>query len=267
MTKLAGQVALITGGARGLGRAYALRIARLGANVAVVDKSLTSYTEFEAEQRQMSAATVVDEIRKLGVDSVGIEADVGDPNAIPAAVRQVEERWGRIDVLVCNAGGSLYGRNRASDLDIDEMSEVLRRNLFGTMYTVLAVAPIMKRQRSGKIITVSSQAGSAGSVDGGNAHYGVAKAGIVMYTRYLAQDLGPFGVTANCIAPGYIGTGRLMERFERMGVDAITSRIALRRLGTVEDCARVVEFLATDLSNYVTGAVIPIDGGSTRWAG
>jgi 3-oxoacyl-[acyl-carrier protein] reductase len=95
----------------------------------------------------------------------------------------------------------------------------------------------------------------------------VAKAGIVMYTRYLAQDLGPFGVTANCIAPGYIGTGRLMERFERMGVDAITSRIALRRLGTVEDCARVVEFLATDLSNYVTGAVIPIDGGSTRWAG
>jgi 3-oxoacyl-[acyl-carrier protein] reductase len=267
MSKLANQVALITGAARGLGRAYALRIAALGAHVAVLDRSLTSYTEFEAEQRQMTGATTVDEVTKLGVESIGIEADVGDPDAMQTAVRQVEARWGRIDVLVCNAGGSLYGRNRASDLDIAEMNEVLRRNLLGTIHTALAVAPIMKRQRSGKIITVSSQAGSAGSMDGANAHYGVAKAGIVMYTRYLAQDLGPFGVTANCIAPGYIGTGRLMERFERMGVETIESRIALRRLGTAEDCARVVEFLATDLSDYVTGAVIPIDGGSTRWAG
>ncbi len=265
MGKLAGQVALITGGARGLGRAYALRLAELGASVAIVDKSLTSYTEFAAEQRLMTAGTTVDEIRKLGVESHGIEADVGDPTAVASAVRQVEQRWGRIDVLICNAGGSIYRRIHASDLDLDDMHEVLRRNLLGTMYTCLAAAPIMKRQRAGKIITVSSQAGSAGSLDGGNAHYGVAKAGIVMYTRYLAQDLGPHGVTANCIAPGYIGTGRLMERFEKAGLDAINARIALRRLGTVEDCVKVVEFLATDLSDYVTGAVIPIDGGSTRW--
>jgi 3-oxoacyl-[acyl-carrier protein] reductase len=265
MSKLGGKVALVTGAARGLGRGYALRLAELGAHVGVVDKSLTSYTEFAAEERQMTGTTTVDEVKKLGVDAVGIEADVGDPKAIEAVVRQVEQRWGHIDILVCNAGGSLYGHILASELDLDEMHEVLRRNLLGTIYTVLAVAPIMKRQRSGKIITVSSQAGSAGSADGGNAHYGVAKAGIVMYTRYLAQDLGPYGVTANCIAPGYIGTGRLMERFEKMGVDKLVARVALRRLGTVEDCVKVVEFLATDLSDYVTGAVIPIDGGTTRW--
>lgn len=264
MGKLDGQVAIVTGAARGLGRAYALRLAGLGAKVAVIDKDLQSYTQFAAEQSQMTAPTTADEIGELGVDSVGIEAEVGDPQAIQAAVRQVDARWGRVDVLVCNAGGGLYGTIHASELDVDELHEVLRRNLFGTIYTVLAVAPIMKRQRSGKIITVSSQAGSAGSASSA-AHYGTAKAAIVMYTRYLAQDLGPLGITANCIAPGYIGTGRLMERFERVGLDEIASRTALRRLGTVEDCARVVEFLATDLSDYVTGAVVPIDGGSTRW--
>ena len=107
----------------------------------------------------MTGPTTVDEIRKLGVDSVGMEADVGDPQAIQAAVSRVDDRWGRVDVLVCNAGGGLYKRTQASELDIDELQEVLRRNLLGTIYTVLAVAPIMKRRRSGKIITVSSQAG------------------------------------------------------------------------------------------------------------
>src|SRR5262245_47767568 len=263
---LRGQVALVTGAARGLGRAYALRLARLGASVAVVDKDLQSYLEFEAEARQMTAATTVDEIRALGPESAGWEADVGDPDAIQRVVRQVHERWGRIDVLVCNAGGGLYQQPRASEFDVDELNEVLRRNLLATIYSVLAVAPLMKRQRSGKIITVSSQAGSAASATAA-AHYGTAKAGIAMYTRYLAQDLGPFGITANCTAPGYIGTGRLMERFEKAGIDEIESRIALRRLGTVEDCAQVVAFLANDLSDYVTGAVVRIDGGSTRWAG
>jgi 3-oxoacyl-[acyl-carrier protein] reductase len=83
-----------------------------------------------------------------------------------------------------------------------------------------------------------------------------------MYTRYLAQELGPFGITANCIAPGFIATGRLLPSFEAAGVDALLARVPLRRLGTPEDCARVVEFLVTDLGDYVTGAVIPIDGGS-----
>ena len=140
-------------------------------------------------------------------------------------------------------------------------------NLFGTVYSCNAVAPIMKQQRSGKIITVSSVAGIAPSVDGGYAHYGAAKAAMAHYTRYLAQDLGPFGITVNCIAPGVIATARIMATVIPGSIQSNRDRaelVALRRLGTVEDCAKVVEFLATDLSDYVTGAVIPIDGGLVR---
>jgi 3-oxoacyl-[acyl-carrier protein] reductase len=140
-------------------------------------------------------------------------------------------------------------------------------NLFGTVYLCNAVAPIMKEQRSGKIITVSSVAGTAPSADGGYTHYGAAKAAIAHYTRYLAQDLGPFGITANCIAPGVIATGRIMAAVIPGSSQSNRDRaelVALRRLGTVEDCAKVVEFLGTDLSDYVTGAVIPIDGGLVR---
>jgi len=123
----------------------------------------------------------------------------------------------------------------------------------------------MKEQRAGKIITVSSVAGTAPSADGGYAHYGVAKAAIAHYTRYLAQDLGPFGITVNCTARGVIATGRIMATVILGSSNRDRAElVALRRLGTVEDCAKVVEFLATDLSDYVTGAVIPIDGGLVR---
>jgi 3-oxoacyl-[acyl-carrier protein] reductase len=147
------------------------------------------------------------------------------------------------------------------------MKLVTEMNLYGTIYCCNAVAPIMKEQRSGKIVTVSSVAGISPANDGGYAHYGAAKAAIAHYTRYLAQDLGPFGITANCIAPGTIGTGRIMQTVipgsARANRDP-AARIALKRIGTVEDCARVVEFLVTDLSDYVTGQLIAIDGGLTR---
>ena len=135
-----------------------------------------------------------------------------------------------------------------------------------TAYSCNAVVPIAKQQRSEKIIMVSSVAGTAPSVDGGYAHQ-AAKAAIAHYTRYLAQDLGPFGITVNCIAPGVIATGRIMATVIPGSTQGNRDRaelVALRRLGTVEDCAKVVEFLATDLSDYVTGAVIPIDGGLVR---
>jgi 3-oxoacyl-[acyl-carrier protein] reductase len=172
-------------------------------------------------------------------------------------------------VLVANAGG---GRGRpvdtkASTIDPALLDLVVGMNLFGTVYSCNAVAPFMKRQRSGKIVTVSSVAGLSASADGGYAHYGAAKAAIAHYTRYLAQDLGSYGITANCIAPGVIATGRIMQTVLPGSSDSNRDRselVALRRLGTVEDCARVVEFLATDLSDYVTGAVIPIDGGLRR---
>ena len=269
MAKLDGKVAIVTGAARGLGRAYARRLAGLGAKIAVADLNLKSYEEFEAEANEMTEETTVAEIEASGGSALGIELDVCDHRAVEAMVARVVAQWGRIDILVANAGG---GRGRpidtkASALDPALLQLVTDMNLFGTVYSCNSVAPVMKRQRSGKIITVSSVAGLSPSPDGGYAHYGAAKAAIAHYTRYLAQDLGPYGITANCIAPGVIATGRIMQTVLPGSIDSNRDRseqIALRRLGTVEDCAKVVEFLATDLSDYVTGTVIPIDGGLRR---
>jgi 3-oxoacyl-[acyl-carrier protein] reductase len=212
MGKLDGKVAIVTGAARGLGRAYAKRLAGLGAKVAVADLNLRSYEEFEAEAKDMTADSTVAEIEASGGVALAVEVDVRDHEAVEAMVARVVPEWGRVDVLVANAGG---GRGRpmdtkASSLDTALLQLVTEMNLFGTVYSCNAVAPIMKQQRSGKIITVSSVAGTAPSADGGYAHYGAAKAAIAHYTRYLAQDLGPFGITANCIAPGVIATGRIM---------------------------------------------------------
>jgi 3-oxoacyl-[acyl-carrier protein] reductase len=179
-------------------------------------------------------------------------------------VAQVRDAWGTVDMLVANAGG---GRGRpadtmASTTPPDLFDLVLKMNLYGTYHCCSAVAPLMKAQRSGRIVTVASYAGKVAGIGGGYAHYGSAKAAIAHYTRYLAQELGPYGINANCIAPRVIVTARIVKLIggSSRGNEAADD-IALRRYGTPEDCAKVVEFLVTDLSDYVTGALIPIDGG------
>jgi 3-oxoacyl-[acyl-carrier protein] reductase len=269
MGKLDGQVAIVTGSGRGLGRAYARRLSGLGAKLVITDINLRSYEEFELEAKSMTAESTVAEIIGGGGQAMGIEMDVTDETSVISMVARVMQQWGRVDILVCNAGG---GRGRpvdtkASSLDAGLLQLVTSMNLYGTVYSVNAVAPIMKRQRSGKIVTVSSVAGLGPSTDGGYAHYGAAKAAIAHYTRYLAQDVGPYGITANCIAPGTITTGRIVATVMPNQADANrdrTEQVALRRLGSVEDCAKVVEFLCTDLSDYVTGQCIAIDGGMMR---
>lgn len=263
---LSGKTALVTGAARGLGRAYAVRLASLGANVVVSDLNLKAYEEYEREVESAGDRTTADEIRSQGGEAFEIQADVTRRDEVDAMVAGAHERFGSVDIVICNAGGGAggLGGGKPSELDEAEARLVLDRNLFGTINTCVAAAPHMKRQRQGKIITVSSIAGVRPVAGGVYAHYGVAKAAVIMYTRYLAQDLGPYGITANCIAPGQITTGRLMVGFEKIGVEKLEQDNPLRRLGSVEDCAGVVAFLASPASDYMNGVTMTIDGGLAR---
>ena len=273
--KLVGKVAVVTGGARGLGRGYALRLANLGADIAIIDRNLKAFEVYDFEKQQMTAPTVMDECKAFGVKTIGLEVDMTDRVAAEKAIAQVVKEMGRIDIVVCNAGGGTVrfadeikpgedlgrsgraGETRAGDAVTtgtpaytpqEMLTRVLDINLMTCMYTCMAVAPYMKQQRSGKIVTVSSTAGLEPSR--GYHPYGMAKAAIVFYTRSLAIELGSYNINVNCIAPGIIRTGRMGDR-SKIGENTI-----LHREGTIEDCARIIEFLTTELSDYVTGNVI-----------
>ncbi len=264
MSKLSGKVAVVTGGARGLGRAYALHLAGLGADVVVNDIRLDAHKEFDEE---IQGDTVVDEVKALGVRALGVEADVTQREQVDRLIHETLDAFGRLDILVNNAGGMLrpVDRSYASTMPEDDYRFIMDVNLTSTVFCCQAAAVPMKEQRSGKIINVSSQAGIKGNSTGMMASYSVAKAGIVEYTRLLAAELGPFGICVNCIAPGLILTSRANKQFGRNlpeNMARASANIPLRRLGVPEDCAKVVEFLATDLSDYVTGQCIPICGGA-----
>ena len=249
MGKLDGKVALVTGSGRGLGRAYALHLAKLGAHVVVNDISLKAHEEYNEE---IGAASVPEEIEALGVQSVGIECDVSDRKQVDQMIADIENRFGRLDILVNNAGGALFGRH-----DFEPMFAV---NFHGTVHCCEAAGELMKKQRSGKIVNVGSQAGLQGNE--GYA-YSTSKAAITHYTRCWALTMGPYNVNVNCIAPGWILSSRAIAngRDEQETRERLEKQIALGRLGMPEDCAKVIEFLVTDLSDYVTGQTIAICGG------
>ncbi|MFH1566940.1 MAG: glucose 1-dehydrogenase [Gemmatimonadota bacterium] len=260
--KLQGKVALVTGAARGLGRAYALRLAGLGADVVVNDIDLAAAAEYG---EVLGAASVEAEVRALGRRALGIQADVADRTAVDAMVRQTLDTFGRVDILVNNAGGNLrsWEEQSATGTAESHFRYIMDINLTGTIHCCQAASHPMRRARSGKIVNVSSQAGLWSGRDGGGMPYKVAKAGVVQYTRILAAELGPDGIQVNCIAPGLILSSRAIAegRNQPETRARLEAQIPLRRLGTPEDCAGVVEFLTTGLSDYVTGQCIPVCGG------
>ncbi len=264
--KLRGKVALVTGAARGLGRAHALRLAGLGADVVINDINLESAAEFDEE---LTAETVMDEVRARGSRSLGIEADVSDRAQVDRMVDEILDTFGALDIVINNAGG-LAGhpdRSHASRVPANELRATLERNLMGTIFVCQAAAPHMKERRSGRIVNVSSQAGLKAFDDGFYASYGVAKSGVIAYTRSLAQELAPFGVNVNCIAPAYVETKRLAKNwYDRDGRrERVVAEIPLGRIAAPEDVSKVVEFLITDLSDYVTGQCISICGGVIKF--
>jgi NAD(P)-dependent dehydrogenase (short-subunit alcohol dehydrogenase family) len=260
--KLEGKVALITGGARGLGRAYVLHLARLGADVVINDIDLNAAKEYD---ESLTADTVMAEVETLGRRVLGIEADVTNKAAVEDMITQTLATFGRLDILVNNAGGNLrsYNDQSAAGTSAEHYHYIMDINLTGTIFCCQAASRPMREARSGKIINVASQAGLWSGRNGGGMPYKVAKAGIIHYTRVLAAELGPYSIQVNCLAPGFILSSRAIAQGRNSAETRahLEAQIPLRRLGTPDDCAKVVEFLATDLSDYVTGQCIPVCGG------
>ena len=262
--KLQGHRAVVTGAARGLGRAYALRLAALGADVAVIDLDLAGAAEYG---ETLAAPSVAAEIEQLGRRGLGIQADLSIQAHVQEAFARIESAFGGIDILVNNAGGHVTPSDRsdASAIPEEDLRKLLDANFMSTVFCCQAVAPAMKRQGSGVIVNTSSQAGvTTYNHQGRIAGYAAAKAAVSQYTRYLAAELGPHGIRVNCLAPGVMLTARVAAQAAGRGIgtEAEMQRVPLRRFGQVEDCAGVVEFLTTDLSRYVTGQVISVCGGA-----
>ncbi len=266
--KLAGKVALVTGAGRGLGRAYALRLAKIGADVVVNDINLGSAKVYSEE---LTAPTVMDEIRNMGRKSIGVQADVSKKDQVDTMFKQIMDEFGRIDILVNNAGGNLNRlgaeagspNTYPSSAKMEDHQFIMDVNLTSTILCCQAASVPMKKQRHGKIVNVASQAGLHVAPEMAKAmSYNVAKAAVIHYTRCLAAELGPYNINVNCVAPAWIATSRAVAEGRR-GEEAqkIEAQIPLGRLGTPEDVAKVVEFLATDLSDYVTGQCISVCGG------
>lgn len=253
--RLQGQVAVVTGAARGLGRAYALRMAKLGADIVINDINLDAAADVN---EPLTAATVMDEIRQLGRHALGLTADVTSEKAVQEMFAQIYATFPQVNILVNNAGGG-RGSSSVADCSVEAWEAIMAKNLRSTFLCCRAVTPHMRERRCGKIINVSSVAGLRPLMPA-LAPYSAAKAGIILLTRSLALELAQYGVNVNAIAPGYVATTNWLGGLGKIQAELLP-HIPLGRLGQPEDCAKVIEFLATDLSDFVTGQVISVDGG------
>jgi 3-oxoacyl-[acyl-carrier protein] reductase len=208
--KLKGRVALVTGAARGIGRSHALRLASLGSDIVINDLDLESYKEFG---EPLSAPTVMEEVQAVGVKCMAIEADVGNRNQVKAMFKNVLDEFGHIDILVNNAGGLVgeVSKSDACSVSEKDLRATIDRNLMGTIFCCQEAAEPMNAQGWGRIVNTASQAALQAQQGGIYASYGIAKAGVIAHTRYLAQEVAPYGITVNCIAPAYVSTRRVEQ--------------------------------------------------------
>lgn len=240
MKLLEGKVALVTGAGRGIGKAIALRFAQEGADVAFTDLAINEAVE-----------ETVKELEAMGVKAKAYASNAANFDETHEVVKQIVEDFGRIDCLVNNAGITKDGlMMRMSEAQWDAVINVNLKSAFNFIH---AVTPVMARQRGGSIINMSSVVGVSGNA--GQCNYSASKAGMIGLAKSIAKEMGPRGIRANCIAPGFIIT-EMTDKLPQEVRDAWNQQIPLRRGGTPEDVANVALFLASDLSSYVSGQVI-----------
>jgi 3-oxoacyl-[acyl-carrier protein] reductase len=265
---LAGQTALVTGAGRGLGRAFAERLAALGCNIIVHGMRENGPSEYGGNETLTDVARAIGE--KHGVRTLRKLADLTKTDEVERTVAEGSAELGPIDILVHNAGGDIAARggkpdpNDAIGIKEEDVRAVLDRNLLSTIFVCQAVSRRMMERRRGRIVTLGSIAAFKGRTNG--AIYATAKAGALHYTRCLAEQMRPYDVTANVIAPGDTRTERFLAT-RAVDPARLVKEGTLDRIGTVDEVARVVEFFAGPLGAFVSGQVIRVDGGGQTWPG
>ena len=243
LQRLKDQVAIITGASRGIGKATALALATEGAKVVV------NYAS-----NSQAADAVVTEITEAGGEAIAISANVSQSEAVDEMVKQTKAKWGKIDILVNNAG--ITRDTLLLRMKLEDWQAVINLNLTGVFLCCKAVSRLMLKQRSGRIINISSVAGLMGNP--GQANYSAAKAGVIGLTKTLAKEFASRGVTVNAVAPGFVET----DMTEGLQAEEILNQIPLNRYGKPEEIAGMIRFLAADsAAQYITGQVFNVDGG------
>lgn len=242
---LKNKCAIVTGGTRGIGKAIVLELATLGANVVI------GYRSSDKEAEELKS-----EVEKLGSKAILVKGNVSESTYAKKLISTCKENYGRVDILINNAG--ITKDNLILRMSESEFDDVINVNLKGTFNCSKEASTVMLKQRYGKIINMASVIGIIGNA--GQANYAASKAGIIALTKSMAKELGSRGILVNAIAPGFIETDMTAKLPEEIK-NSIKTNIALKKLGTPSDIAKLVAFLASDNSNYITGQVINIDGG------
>ncbi len=246
---LQGKTALITGSGQNIGKAIALLLASSGANVVI-----------NGHRNQEAIEKVAEEARNFGTQAIAVMADISDPDAVQKMVDVSIEKFGAVDIVVCNA--AIRPRQAFLDISIEDWHRVINTNLSSAFYLARATLPGMKAKQWGRIIHISGYDGFVGAPD--RAHNVTCKGGIHALSKAIAMEFGPYGITVNTVSPGTIDTSRIAEDYLNLEAkyQILREIIPLRRLGTCEDVAEACLYLASDASSFVTGQVIHVNGGS-----
>ena len=238
------KVAIVTGSSRGIGKAIALELVQSGAKVVISGRN------------QERIELVLKQIEGMGGEAISVSADVSKMEEASNLINKTLEKWERVDILVNNAG--ITRDKLIIRMTNEDWQEVLNTNLTGTFNCIKSVTRQMMKQKNGSIINITSVVGIMGNV--GQANYAASKAGIIGLTKTVARELASRNITCNAVAPGYIETELTGELDEKIK-ENLRQQIPLERIGTIEDVAKVVTFLASDNASYITGQVINVDGG------